>query len=375
MKILITGGAGFIGSHLCLRLVQRGHTVTVVDNLSPQIHGPEQDSPLYRSIKHLVKFVKGDVRSQQLMKELIPGHDAIVHLAAETGTGQSMYRIKEYYDVNTSGTATLLDVLVNQPHQIKKLLLASSRAVYGEGKYMCQEHGVVFPLGRAEKDLQAKIFTINCPICHQPVESVPTDETSPINPGSIYAATKHAQEQMINLIGMILPLNTIVLRLQNVYGPGQSLSNPYTGLLSVFSTNIRNNHDINIFEDGKESRDFVYIDDVVDVFEKSLEESYRQNVLMNVGFGHATSILRVAELLVDKFQSKVRTIITGNFRLGDIRHNHADIKILQHALNYTPSTSIEDGLGRFVTWVKTQPVRTDRYSESIKEMKDRGLYK
>ena len=285
-KILITGGAGFIGSNLALKLVKENYEVTVLDNLSTQIHGedPEKTSPLYNSIKNKVKFILGDVQEKETLENCIKNQDIIVHLAAETGTGQSMYQIEKYCNVNIKSTAILLDILTNSKHQTKKLIVASSRAIYGEGKYSCKEHGIVYPNARNDYDLLNKDFECKCPICGLNLNLLPTSEDSKIHPTSIYGITKQNQEQMVLTVCNSIGISAIAYRYQNVYGPGQSLSNPYTGILSIFSTQIRNGNDINIFEDGEESRDFV---GMVDVPIYYIEPEGERIFKVNPGAGHA----------------------------------------------------------------------------------------
>lgn len=238
-NVLITGGAGFIGSKLALTLVNKGHKVTVLDNLSSQIHSDNfNNSPLYNSIKDKVEFIYGDVRSYSDWKKAIIDQNIIVHLAAETGTSQSMYEINKYVEVNISGTSHLLDYMANEPHNIKKVVVASSRAIYGEGRYKCSEHGFVFPESRKEQDMKNGQFEPKCPFCNKVVDLVASDEQSKINPCSIYGITKYNQEQMVLVACNSLGVDATSLRFQNVYGPGQSLSNPYTGILSIFSTRI-----------------------------------------------------------------------------------------------------------------------------------------
>ena len=272
-NILITGGAGFIGSRLALLLVARGHKVRVIDNLSVQIHGPDPtSSPLFLSIKGKVEFFHGSVTSRADVMKALAGMDTVVHLAAQTGTGQSMYAIRDYSDVNIGGTALLLDLIANEQFPVKKIIVASSRAVYGEGKYRCPQHGFVFPPSRLAKDMERGDFEVHCPKCAVHAQFVPTDEEAPLCPVSVYGITKLAQEQMVLIVGKALGISALAFRYQNVYGPGQSLSNPYTGILSIFSTRIRNGKGINIFEDGKESRDFVFIDDVVALTADGVEQ-------------------------------------------------------------------------------------------------------
>lgn len=370
---MITGGAGFIGSNLSLQLIQKGYRVTVLDNLSEQIHGA--DSELLKSIVDKVHFIKGDVRVKEDWVYALRGQDVVVHLAAETGTGQSMYEVYKYVDVNTNGTALFLNNLVNAGHSIKKVIVASSRAVYGEGKYDCPEHGFVYPAERKEKDLQKGDFSVKCPICNASVNVVATDEASKIHPSSVYGITKQNQEQLVLNVCKSLNIPAIAFRYQNVYGPGQSLKNPYTGILSIFSTQIRNGNNLNIFEDGLESRDFVYIDDVVDATIKGIESESVACDVFNVGCGKKTSVLEVAETLKRLYKSNIEINVSGNFRLGDIRHNFADLKKVESQLCFTPKVSFEEGVARFVDWAKNQIVSSDHYNRSIEELRAKGMYK
>jgi dTDP-L-rhamnose 4-epimerase len=376
MNILITGGAGFIGSRLANHLVAVGHYVTVLDNLSPQIHGAEPEtSTLFLSLDNQVEFIRGSVTQQADLMRALSGVDTVVHLAAETGTGQSMYAIQHYSDVNIGGTALLLDVIANEKLPIRKLVVASSRAVYGDGKYSCHVHGYVYPASRVAENMERGDFSVRCPQCGVPAEMVPTDEEAPVRPASVYGITKLTQEQMVLTVGKSLGISAIAFRYQNVYGPGQSLSNPYTGILSIFSNRIRNGSGINIFEDGKESRDFVFIDDVVMATAKAVEYEQPLVDVFNVGSGVATDVLTIANTLQVLFGVGVLTQVTGHFRLGDIRHNVADLAKVRKVLEFDPSISIEDGLRQFVTWVKGEQIQADRYEESLKELMMKGLLK
>jgi len=372
-KILITGGAGFIGSNLALKLVKLSYEVTVLDNLSPQIH--TKNSILYSSIKNKVTFIKGDIRNKEDWAKALKNQDAVIHLAAETGTGQSMYEIEKYIEVNIKGTAILLDYLTNEKHNIKKVIIASSRAIYGEGKYYCSEHKSVYPLEREDKDLFNKDFNVKCPVCRSVVDLELTDEDSKIHPSSIYGITKQNQEQMVLVTCKSLGISAVAFRYQNVYGPGQSLSNPYTGILSIFSTRIKNNNDINIFEDGLESRDFVYINDVVDATILGLENNNINYAIFNVGSGVGTTVYDVAKTLKENYQSSVNILISGNYRLGDIRHNIADLTKVKHILGYTPKVDFLEGISHFCHWVDNQTIEVDNYESSITELKEKGLYK
>lgn len=375
-NILITGGAGFIGSRLALHLIANGHTVRVLDNLTPQIHGAEpMSSILFRSIYNKVEFFHGSVTSRADLMKSLHGMDTVIHLAAETGTGQSMHAIQHYSDVNIGGTALLLDLIANERFPVSKMVIASSRAVYGEGKYLCDTHCHVYPVSRSAGDMAMGNFTVRCPLCGVSAELEPTDESTSVRPASIYGITKLAQEQMMLTIGKALGISVAALRYQNVYGPGQSLSNPYTGILSIFSTRILNGNSINIFEDGKESRDFVYIDDVVAATVQAVEHEAPLEDVFNVGSGVATDVLTIAKTLQHMLGRTVPTVISGQFRLGDIRHNLADLTKVRAVLGFEPGILIEEGLHRFVDWVKGEEVQVDRYEESLRELKAKGIFK
>lgn len=375
-NILITGGAGFIGSNLSLRLIEKDYKVSVLDNLSPQIHGEDSEkSELYQSIKNKVKFIKGSVLSYDDWKTALNDIDVVVHMAAETGTGQSMYEIEKYTDVNIKGTSIFLDILANEKHSVKKLIIASSRSIYGEGKYQCTEHGIVYPTERQDADMAQQDFNVKCPICANNVTLLATDEVSKIHPTSIYGITKQVQEQMFMAMGKTLGIPTVAFRYQNVYGAGQSLSNPYTGILSIFSTRIKNNNDITIFEDGKESRDFIYIDDIVDATILGIENDTANYEVFNVGSGEAIDVLHVAKTLKEAYQSDSKIHISGNYRLGDIRHNYADLSKVKEKLSFAPKVNFKEGIQRFTQWVNTQEIMKDLYENSIQEMQQKGLYK
>ncbi|NHF59088.1 NAD-dependent epimerase/dehydratase family protein [Flavobacteriaceae bacterium TP-CH-4] len=374
--ILITGGAGFIGSNLALKLISKGYEITVLDSLSEQIHGkdPEESSPLYNSIKDKVKLIKGDVTNIGDWKKAIAGQDAIVHFAAETGTGQSMYEVNKYVSVNIQGTALMLDLLVNMSNGVKKVIIASSRSIYGEGKYFSKELGHVYPEHRDGADMDQKDFEVKYPDS-SPLELVATDEESKIHPSSVYGITKQNQEQMVMTVCPTVGISPVAFRYQNVYGPGQSLSNPYTGILSIFSTQIKNGNGINIFEDGKESRDFVYIDDVVDATILGLEKEEANGEVFNVGTGVATDVVTVANTLIQNYGIETPLTITGNYRLGDIRHNYADLSKIRAKLGFEPKVDFKEGIRCFTEWVNTQEIKEDHYEKSIAEMKKKGMYR
>ncbi len=376
-KVLITGGAGFIGTHLALRLLEKNYDVTVIDNLSLQIHGanPEITSPLYASIKNKVHFINDTILSKTALLQAIGDNQVIVHLAAETGTGQSMYQIFDYVNTNSNGTALLLDILANEKTSVKKVVVASSRAIYGEGKYKTPHGLVMYPANRQKENLDQGIFDLLDEQTKTPLQVLATDENSLIHPSSVYGITKYVQEKLISTVCPTIGIAPVVFRYQNVYGPGQSLQNPYTGILSIFSTLIRNKKTINIFEDGKESRDFVYIDDVVSATIAGIENDAANGQIFNVGTGIPTTVLSVAQQLCQNFNTDTPIHISGNYRLGDIRHNFADLSKLKDILHFTPQFSFSQGLKNFTNWVKEQEVQKSTYEQSIQEMKQKGLLK
>lgn len=377
-NILITGGAGFIGSNLSLALIEKGYSVTVLDNLSKQIHGenPKESSFLYNKIKDKVTFIEGTVTSKADWIKAIEGQDCIVHLAAETGTGQSMYEIERYTDVNVGGTAIMLDYLANsKDHNVKKIIISSSRSIYGEGKYLSKDNVAVYPKHRSDIDMSNGDFNVKWPGITEELTLVGTDEESKIHPSSVYGITKQNQEQMIMTVCPTINIIPVAFRYQNVYGPGQSLSNPYTGILSIFSTLINNGKGINIFEDGKETRDFVYIDDVVDATILGIEKEDANGEIFNVGTGEATDVLTVANELINNYGIDVPLTISGNYRLGDIRHNFADLSKIKSVLGFNPKYNFKTGIKQFTEWVKTQEIKQSKFEESVVEMKKKGLLK
>ena len=377
MKVLITGGAGFIGSALAIALDKRGDEVTVLDNLSPQIHGEDPEgSALVKRLPSAVRLVIGDVRERSDWEKVLSGQEIIVHLAAETGTGQSMYEIDRYVDVNARGTSLLLDMLAKKEagsESVRRLVVASSRAIYGEGKYR-GTNGFVYPGARASEDMEKGIFECRDPESGELATPVPTDEVSRIHPSSIYGITKQVQEQLILTGGAALGMGVVALRYQNVYGPGQSLKNPYTGILSIFSTLLLQGKDVNIFEDGKESRDFVYIDDVVAATIAAIDSDVTGEAY-NVGTGEATDVLTVANLLKSNYGCGGEIKISGNYRVGDIRHNIADLSKIKHDVGFVPKISFVEGVKAFSQWVKTQEISDSGYERSVSELRAKGLLK
>lgn len=376
MKILITGGAGFIGAEITEQLARNDtDRILVLDNLSTQIHGENpEESFLLKKIRGKCDFVKGDIRDYELIKNLIQECDCVIHLAAETGTGQSMYKINHYNEVNLMGTSNIFQALADSQHRPKKIILASSRAVYGEGKYKCLKHGIIYPEARKREDMVKGDFLMHCPICGDVLEVLPTDEESKISPSSLYAFTKYSQEKMIETMCRAFNIDYTIFRLQNVYGIGQSLSNPYTGILSIFSELMLQNKDINIFEDGQESRDFINVTDVARAFIMSINRKETNSKVINLGSGQRTSVIEVAEILKKNYRSSSRLKISGNFRIGDIAHNFADMSNAEKLLGFHASISLSKGIKEFTKWVQSQGLEKMKYKESIEEMKRAGLF-
>lgn len=374
--VLITGGAGFIGTRVARRLVDAGHTVTVLDSLIAQVHGddPEVTSPLLRSLDGVADVVRGTVTSVDDLRRALTGATLVVHLAAETGTGQSMYEIDRYVEANVGGTAKLLDILANEKHDVRRIVVASSRSIYGEGSYRTEDGRVVHPPHRADAAMAAGDFDVHMPGAG-PITVIPTDESAKLHPSSVYGITKQMQESLIMTVAPTIGIEPVALRYQNVYGPGQSLKNPYTGILSIFSTLIRQGKEINIFEDGLESRDFVYIDDVVEATFRAATVAEAAGGVFNVGSGVATTVREVVDALFSAFGSVVPTRVSGNYRLGDIRHNVADTTRLREVLGYEPAVAFRDGVARFVEWVLSEPLEGDSYQRSLDEMASRNLLK
>ncbi len=376
MKLLITGGAGFIGTHLSRRALAHGATVTILDNFSPQIHGV--GAGLSADLGPHVRLIRADIQDRDALESALSGQDVVVHLAADTGTGQSMYEVARYQRTNLGGTATLFDILINDSQRtVQGIVTASSRAIYGEGKYLCQSHGVVFPLARLANAMANGQFEPVCPTCGEPCVALPTDEATPARPASFYGLTKLTQESMTLMFGEALGVSAYALRYQNVYGPGQSLKNPYTGVLAVFSNLARANRPILIFEDGRESRDFVYIADVVEAtwcsVKKCLEAGEPSQKAINIGSGTATSISEMAQQVVSYFQSASNLHITGDFRLGDIRHNVADLTRAAETLGFCPQTIFSEGLAAFLAWANESRPDNSGYDRSLAELRSKGL--
>jgi dTDP-L-rhamnose 4-epimerase len=371
MRILVTGGAGFVGSHLVDALVAGGHTVRVLDNLDPQVH-PGSRPP--DTLNASAEFIRGDIRDRETVRKALDGAEVVFHLAAAVGVGQSMYDVARYVEVNTLGGAILLDILANEKHALRKMIVASSMSCYGEGKYDCDGCGPVFPRLRTAAQLAARDWEMRCPACGKPARSAPTDEEKPLFPTSVYAITKRDHEEMFLAVGRAYAVPTVALRFFNIYGPRQALSNPYTGVAAIFSSRLLNGSPAIIFEDGLQSRDFIHVSDIVSSLILSMESDKADNEVFNVGTGRALSVLNLARLLADKLGYEGPPQVEKKFREGDIRHCYADIGRIRAVLGWEPRIRFEQGIDDLMTWVRSQ-VADDAVLRAKEELDRRGLTK
>ncbi len=367
-KILVTGGAGFIGSFLVDELVRQKYKVRIFDNLEDQVH--QGKKPKYLNKK--AEFIKGDVRNYSDLKKAVQGIDAIFHLASAVGVGQSNYEIKKYVDSNVLGTANLLDLLVNTKNQVKKLVIISSMTGYGEGNYRCRKCGIVRPPLREESQLLKKDWNLYCPNCGKIVAPVPTDESALDFPNSIYGFSKKAQQDMSLLIGKLYNIPTVVLRGFNIYGPRQSLSNPYTGVTAIFISRLKNNKEAVVFEDGLQTRDFVSVHDVVNAFILALEKEQANYQMFNIGSGKGTTILETGETLSKLLGKSGLTRVNKEFRKNDIRHCFADTSKAKKLLGWEPKISLEEGLKELIEWSEGEKAE-DKFTQAQKELQQKGL--
>ena len=377
-KVLITGGSGFIGSEIVNQLYNNGHNnITVLDSMSEQIHGKDwENSFLYKSIENKCSFIRGSVCDYSTVEKAISDVDVIIHLASETGTGQSMYQINKYNETNIMGTSNLIQAIssLGLKSKVRKIILSSSRSVYGEGKYECPKCGVVFPDSRDKEKMMNGDFNFYCSNCGERLSMVSTTEDSLIKPASLYAFTKYAQEMMLKTMCPALGIEYTIFRFQNVYGVGQSLKNPYTGILSVFSTLMLENKPINIFEDGLESRDFINVKDIAKGVISSINNTKSNGEIINLGSGVNTSVLELATILKKHYNSQSEINITGDFRIGDIAHNKADISKAKSILGFIPLISLDSGLKEFCNWVVYQDKDNSGYEKSLIEMEKAGMF-
>jgi dTDP-L-rhamnose 4-epimerase len=369
--VLITGGAGFIGSHCSALLLRQGYQVRALDNLDAQIHGPERRPPAY--LDKRVELIVGDVRSPRVVRRALAGVDAVIHLAARVGVGQSMYEVADYTDVNARGTAVLLEAMVERARRrrFSRLVVASSMSVYGEGLYRTAGGSLVPAVERNSRRLRAGLWE---PVDGNgnPLEPVPTPETKPVSMGSVYALSKFDQERLCLLVGSAYDIPTVALRFFNVYGPHQALSNPYSGVLAIFAARLLNNRAPRIFEDGEQRRDFVYVGDIARACRLALSCEAAVGQAFNIGSGCAVTINQVARQLADALGVAIEPEVSGECRMGDIRHCFPDISRARSVLGYQPQISLEEGIGELVEWLDGR-VAVDRIGEALTALASRGL--
>jgi len=371
-KVLVTGGAGFIGSHTVDLLVEEGYGVIVLDSLDPQVHG-ETSNPKYVNPK--AKFTQGSITHKELLRLLLKKVDAVIHLAGAVGVGQSMYQIEHYIETNTRGTATLLDLLVNEDHNVKKLIVASSMSIYGEGAYFCENcQTEVYPYQRTIENLQTGRWEYQCPSCHSALSPQPIREDKKLLPTSIYAMSKRHQEEMCLLIGKTYGVPTVALRYFNVYGPRQSLSNPYTGACAIFLGRILNGKQPYIFEDGQQSRDFIHVEDVANANLKALTNNGADYTAINIGTGKPTTILQLAQQIAKAHNSTLQPHISNQYRKGDIRHAYADTKKAKELLGFEAKVNLQEGIQKLATWTQANKwLAQDYFDQALKELESKKL--
>ncbi|MFH0926186.1 MAG: NAD-dependent epimerase/dehydratase family protein [bacterium] len=369
-KILVTGGAGFVGSHLVDTLVAKGHTVRVLDNLDPQVHGKDQCIPLH--LNKECELIKGDVRDKDIFRKAIKGIEVIFHEAAAVGVGQSMYQVEHYMSTNTMGTAILLDLLINEKHSVEKILVASSMSIYGEGAYLCMDCGQKEVELRSEEQLKRQDWEMFCPLCKQKMRAIPTTEEKPLRPTSIYAISKKDQEEMCINIGIAYRLPTVALRYFNIYGTRQSLNNPYTGVAAIFSSRLLNKNPPLIFEDGLQRRDFIHVSDIVRANILCMERDEANYQIFNVGTGQPKTVLEIANILAERLGIDIQPEIVNKFRAGDIRHCYSESLKIKERLGFEPKVKFQDGIGDLINWVKKQKT-IDLVEKARRELEEKGL--
>lgn len=370
-KILVTGGAGFIGSHLVDALIEKGHSVRILDSLVEQVHGNKTPEHLNKN----AEFIQADVCDGEAITKALDGIEIVYHEAAEVGVGQSMYEIVRYVKANDLGTAVLLEEMIKRPTQFKKLIVASSMSIYGEGAYLCETcQTKVNPQLRSSEQFEAHEWELKCEKCNTELKPIGTNEEKNLFPTSVYAVSKQDQEQYCLSVGRAYKIPTVAFRYFNVYGDRQALSNPYTGICAIFSSRLLNNQSPMIFEDGKQTRDFVHVSDIVQANLLALETEKADYQALNVGTGRATSVNEIALGLAKGLGKEIKPTIVGKYREGDIRHCVADISKAKKLLNYSPKIELEDGLSALLKWVKNQD-SVDMVEKASAELSNRGLVK
>lgn len=370
MRILVTGGAGFIGRHILRKLTSYGHDVTVLDNFTPQVHGPKPDTYL----QHGVSLLQGSITDPEIVSHALRNQDCVIHLAAETGTGQSMYEISRYEKVNLGGFANLLQCITDQqPHNVKKIIFASSRAVYGEGSYTCPAHGKQINSNRDVTQMRKGDFQVRCHECGMACSLIPTNEVIPLQPQSVYGLTKKTGEELLFMVAKALGISAYALRYQNVFGPGQSIRNPYVGIIGIFAELARQGATLRVFEDGEMIRDFVYVEDAARATVELVNEKYEGITLFNIGSGTGQRLLDVAHQIVNAVDSKSTIKVTGEFRIGDIKGNIADIAQIHQATGFSPAWNFKQGLINYLEWSESDDGKLLDYEKTLSELASHNL--
>lgn len=368
-SVLVTGGAGFVGSHLVDALLARGDRVRILDSLDPQVH-PGGRRPAW--IPPDAELVEGDMRDPAAVGGALEGMEVVYHLAAAVGVGQSMYQIADYTAVNTLGTGHLLQALVDRRGDVDKLVVASSMSIYGEGRYRRPDGADPTAVLRTPTQLRTGGWDPR-DVDGAPLEPRPTDEGKPLDPTSIYALTKADQEKMVLMVGAAYGIPSVALRFFNIYGPRQALSNPYTGVAAIFSARLLNGQPPVIYEDGEQKRDFVSVHDIVQGLLLAVDEEAAVGKAINIGSGRAVTVREVASTLAEVLGTRVEPQVTGKYRVGDIRHCFADVSLAREVLGYEPKVTFEAGMAELVTWLQEQERPQDRVETHVAELAARGL--
>ncbi len=369
-RVLVTGGAGFVGSHLVDALLARGDAVRILDNLDPQVHGAEQRVPAW--VPSEAELIRGDIRDVETVRRSLAGVDLVYHLAAAVGVGQSMYQVATYTAVNTLGTANLLQALVDDRGQVERLVVASSMSIYGEGRYTRPDGREPRVSTRSLEQLRRHEWELRDPDGVE-LAPAPTDEAKALDSTSIYALTKADQEKMVLMIGGAYGIPSVALRFFNIYGPRQALSNPYTGVAAIFSSRLLNGQAPLIYEDGEQRRDFVSVRDIVQALLLSADEDAAVGKALNVGSGRAVTVREVAQTLARVLGTDAEPEVTGKYRVGDIRNCWADISLAREVLGYEPTVSFEQGMEELVGWLREQERPESAVEAHAAELAARGL--
>ncbi|MFH1895436.1 MAG: SDR family NAD(P)-dependent oxidoreductase [archaeon] len=365
---MVTGGAGFIGSYIVDKLIEEGHEVRILDNLDEQVH--KGIKPDYLNKK--AEFIKGDIRDRKTVKKALEDIEMVFHKAAAVGIGQSMYEIERYVDVNSRGTALLMDVIVNERNDVKKIILASSMTSYGEGLYECSFCGQVEPELRTQENIKIGKWEPDCPKCGKEIRAIPTGEEKTQKPNSIYGITKKNQEDIVLKTGKTYGIPAVSLRYFTVFGPRQALHNPYAGVIAVFMSRIKNNNPPTVYENGLQTRDFISVHDAVEANLLAIKSNSANYEAFNIGSGKAIPIKEAAETIAELYNSKIKPEIKNKFRKGDVRHCFADISKAKNKLNWQPKVSFKQGIREIIQWSKTIEAK-DLFEKASRELEEKGI--